>query len=108
MTRTQAPTATPTASLTVTPSKSLCAQKKLGELLYQSSVYVNDDIRVIHKGFLLQGKLSPNVSLLYEQPNASPTPTNTVTPTNTPTITATKTPTPTLTQTPTPTPSSSG
>jgi formylglycine-generating enzyme required for sulfatase activity len=124
MTRTLTPTVTPTTSVTVTPSKSLCAQKKLGELLYQSSVYVNDDIQVLHKGFLLQGKLSPNVSLLSEQPNASPTPTNTVSPTNTPTITVTNTltttptltrtstPTPTttstLTPTPTPTPSSSG
>jgi formylglycine-generating enzyme required for sulfatase activity len=96
MTRSLTPTVTPTTSVTLTPSKSLCAQKKLGELLYQSSVYVNDEIKVLHKGFLLQGKLSPNASLLYEQPNASPTPTNTPTPS----ITSTRTPTPT--------PSSSG
>jgi formylglycine-generating enzyme required for sulfatase activity len=102
MTKTLTPTVTPTASVTVTPSKSLCVQKKLGELLYQSSVYVNDNIQVLHKGFLLQGKLSPNVSLLSEQPNASPTPTKSVTPTITVTNTLTKTPTPT------PTPSSSG
>jgi formylglycine-generating enzyme required for sulfatase activity len=108
MTRTLTPTVTPTASVTVTPSKSLCAQKKLGELLYQSSVYVNDEIKVLHKGFLLQGRLSPNVSLLSEQPNASPTPTNTVTPTITTTKTPTPTPTLTLTRTPTVTPSSSG
>jgi formylglycine-generating enzyme required for sulfatase activity len=98
MTRTLTPTVTPTTSVTVTPSKSLCAQKKLGALLYQSSVYINDDIKVVHKGFLLEGKLSPNLSLLYEQPNASPTPTSTIT--LTPTITSTLTPTPT--------PSSSG
>lgn len=84
LTRSLTPTVTPTASVTLTPSKSLCLQKKLGELLYQSSVYVNDDIKVLHKGFLLEGKLVPNLSVLYEPPNASPTPTNTVTPTPTP------------------------
>jgi len=84
MTRSLTPTSTPTATVTVTPSKSLCASKKLGELLYQSSVYVNDDIQVLHKGFLLQGKLLPNLSILSEIPNASPTPTRTTTPTPTP------------------------
>jgi len=103
MTRSATPTNTPTASVTLTPSKSLCSSKKLGELIYQSSVYVNDDIQVLHKGFLLQGRLVPNVSILNEPPNVSTTPTRTATPTPTRTMT----PTPTRTMTPTPTPSAS-
>jgi hypothetical protein len=92
MTRSATPTITPTASVTLTPSKSLCSSKKLGELIYQSSVYVNDDIQVLHKGFLLQGRLVPNVSILNEPPNVSTTPTRTATPTPTRTVTPTPTP----------------
>jgi formylglycine-generating enzyme required for sulfatase activity len=99
MTKTLTPTVTPTASVTVTPSKSLCAQKKLGELLYQSSVYVNDDIKILHKGFLLQGKLLPNISVLYEVPEPPSTTSTTPNPTRTPTQTPSLSPSPTPTGT---------
>ena len=84
MSRSAAPTITPTASVTLTPSKSMCVQKKLGELLYQGSVYINDTIQVVHKGFILEGRLLPNVSILSEPPTVSMTQTPTTTPTPTP------------------------
>lgn len=104
-TKTVTKTPTVTRTVTITPSKSLVVPIDIGELIYQSSVYIGDDIQVIYKGFLLEGRLVPNVAILSEAPNVTPTRTNTVTPTPTPSISPTKTVTPTVSQTPSNTPS---
>ena len=114
-TRTTTKTPTRTTTITPTPSKSLVIPINLGQLIYQNTIYSGDEIEVLYKGFLLQGKLVPNVAILYEPPNVTPTPTKTITPTVsltrsvTPTITVTNTvtrtttPTNTTTKTVTPT-----
>lgn len=115
-TKTATVTPTKTATITPTPSKSMVIPVDIGQLIYQNNVYVNDDIKVIYKGFNLQGKLNPDVAIVYEAPGVSATPTPTATPvstvTPTPTVsvsnTSTVTPTPTLSvslsATPSPTP----
>lgn len=83
-TKSVTPTSSVTPTITPTPSKTLCVQKKLGELIYQNTVYSNDDITVIHKGYGFSGKLIPNVSILYHNQAISlsmtPTPTPSITP----------------------------
>lgn len=120
-TRTTTKTPTRTTTITPTPSKSLVVPINLGQLIYQNTIYSGDEIEVLYKGFLLQGKLVPDVAILYEPTNVTPTPTKTITPTvsltpsvtptitltNTATLTNTPTSTPTCTITPTVTVSSS-
>lgn len=65
VTKSQTPTVTVTPTLTRTPTKSLCAPKKIGELIYQNNVYLDDEIKVLYKGYSFIGKLLPNVSTLY-------------------------------------------
>lgn len=115
-TTTSSATPTKTATVTPTPSKTMVIPINIGQLIYQNNVYINDDIKVVYKGFNLQGKLNPDVSIVYESLNVSSTPTPTVTSsvvvTATPTVsvsnTNTSTPTPTVsisaTTTPTITP----
>jgi photosystem II stability/assembly factor-like uncharacterized protein len=106
-TRTPTRTVSSTPTITPTPSKSMVLPIRVGQLIYQNGVYANDTIQIIYKGFNLQGQLIPNASVMYEIPNASPTPTPTVTPTttitSTPTLTVTNTITPSITITITPT-----
>lgn len=112
-TKTATVTPTKTATVTPTPSKTTAVAVNIGQLIYQNNVYVNDDIKVIYKGFNLQGRLNPDISIVYEVPGVSSTPTPTVTPTNTITATPTvsvssssmATPTPTTSVSPSSTPS---
>lgn len=80
-TRTPTKSVTPTRTVTPTPSKSLCAAINLGQLIYQNKVYANDEIKILYKGFLFDGKIIPNTIMLFENPLASQTPTPTPTPT---------------------------
>lgn len=82
-TRTPTPSISPTRTVTPTPSKSLCAPIHIGQLIYQDQVYANDEIKVIYKGFLFDGKIVPNSLMLFENNLASSTPTPTPTPTPT-------------------------
>lgn len=94
------PTATPTKTLTPTPTKSLCPVQKLGQLIFQNNLLLNDNIDVVYNGFILSNKIIGQNITLYEKLNVTPT----STPTNTPTPTKTPTNTPTSSVTPTPTP----
>ena len=110
-TATATPTITPTASTTptITPSvtKSQCPQEKIGQLIFQDNIFLNDAMDIVYKGFVLSGKvIGQNVSVseaLDVTPTTTPTqtPTNTSTPTQTPSNTPTGTTTPTSTPTPT-------
>ena len=106
VTRTVTPTPTNTPTPTRTPTTSLCDQITLGDLIYQNDVYFNDPITVLYKGFQIVGKIVPDISVLYEPPTVSNTPTPSVTASNTPTpsITPTHSPTPSITATNTSTP----
>jgi hypothetical protein len=105
------PTPTPTYTPTPTSTKALCDTFKIGQLQYNPNIYSNDDIKVLYKGFILEGRINDKIMLVKEMPNVSQTPTPSVTKTSTPTPTVTLTPTitptstttltPTITQTPT-------
>jgi hypothetical protein len=82
-------TLTPTKTVTPTPSKSFCSSVYLGQLLYNPTIYNNENIKVLHKGFVLSGKLNDKIVYFYEGADVSPTPTPSVTPTVTPTTTPT-------------------
>jgi len=65
-TNTKTPTPTKTSTPTVTPSKSMCSPVNLGQLIYQNSVFINDNIQALYKGLFFDGKLLPNISLLNQ------------------------------------------
>lgn len=82
------PSLTPTRTITPTPSKSLCETVLLGQLIYNPILYNNDNVKILHKGFFLDGKLNDKIVIFTESPDVSLTPTpsltNSVTPTPTP------------------------
>lgn len=69
------PSFTPTKTLTPTPSKSLCENLYLGQLLYHPTIYNNEEIKVLYKGISLVGKLNEKIVKINQDPNVTPTPT---------------------------------
>jgi formylglycine-generating enzyme required for sulfatase activity len=70
-TKTKTPTATKTPTPTLTPSKSMCSPISLGQLIYQNTVFINDNIQALYKGLFFDGKLLPNISLLNQSISSS-------------------------------------
>ena len=94
-------TSTPTQTTSPTPTKSLCPSSKIGQLIFQDNLFLNDNIDVIYNGFILSGKILGQAFDVYESLDVTQTPTPTITPTITPTKSITPTITPTKTTTPT-------
>jgi formylglycine-generating enzyme required for sulfatase activity len=83
VTPTITPSVTVTKTSTPTPSKSFCGDSiYLGQLIYNNSLYQNQDCQVVYKGFNLIGKLNSKIVNFTENLNSiisnmivSPTPT---------------------------------
>lgn len=80
--------------------------KKIGELIYDSKIYSNEDINIVYKGFSLSGVVNSESICIVESPLVTPSITPTATVSATPTLTPTQTITPTASVTPTVTHSS--